>query len=132
MKRKITTALTILAFLVIFVMFSACGGGGGGSGSETLKLSGHVQLENGSPVPGVTVVFSWPALGSQGGGGPLSRTTNINGYYIYEYGEIFDDEPVTITPHSDTYTFSPPEYALPSAGDGYSDLDFIANENLFD
>jgi hypothetical protein len=113
----------LLVFLLIMLTVGVYGCGVVDD-SETLKLSGHVQLENGAPVPGVVVIFSWPD------GGLLSRTTDSNGFYGYEYGEIFEDDPVTITPRSDTYTFSPPEYYLPSAGGGYGNLDFVAIENL--
>ncbi len=56
----------------------------------------------------------------------MVTTTDANGRYSYRYGDIFSNERVTITPQSETYTFSPPSYDLPSANKGFANLNFTA------
>ena len=115
--RKLITGMLVLLSMVAH----GCGGD-----ASTIELSGHVRLEDGSPVPGVKVTFFWPAFGTAGGGGPLVTTTDANGRFSYRYGDNFSKEQVTITPQGETYTFSPPSYDLPSANKGYANLDFTA------
>ena len=116
MKMK-NLAFTI--FILIFMM------GCSGLDTGSLTIGGYVTREDGSPVQGVEIAILWPDLKSD----PLKLVTDEEGWYSYEYSEIFEEDRVTITPSYTGYIFSPAMYDLKSVKRDNLGLDFFALPN---
>lgn len=115
--KHIRPIILILSFLIIYGCDAGCDG-------ETLVMEGYVELEDGSPVEGVEVVFLWPAFL---GDWEATEVTDETGWYGYSSEGRHPENSVTITPTHRNYDFSPINYGLEGIRDrSQHDLDFVA------
>ncbi len=89
-------------------------------------VSGHVRLEDGSALAGITIRIDWPDLG-----GSRTVLTDAAGryYHDWESGVFLSNEAqehVIVTPVSSEYSFTPAAMELRLPGVVY-DLDFVAH-----
>jgi len=93
-----------------------------GTPTSPVYVSGHVRLEDGTGLAGVTITFAYSNYRLD----PVA-TTDADGFYCYSTNTLGHQETITIAPEKSGYTFSPKRYSYISSTWGSpTTIDFVA------
>jgi hypothetical protein len=110
-------------FFIPTLLVVACGGGGFDL-LDWATLGGQVLTQDGSPLEGIEVIFSFPDSFPEAD--PMIEVTDQDGWYIHGRGYFDGDDDTIITPSHPAYIFSPVNYIIYGNSGDNLDLDFTA------